>query len=71
MKELKLTVAKRDELKLVFYPGDILPALGAHDNVLIPRGPAIGAPRLVMAEEVARLMGHPVGQRLRLESRPG
>ena len=34
VKELKLIVAKRDELKLVFYPGDVLPAfLGAHDNV--------------------------------------
>ena len=62
VKELKLTVAKRDELKLVFYPGDVLPAfLGAHDNVLILSGPAIGAPRFIMAEEVARLMGHPVG----------
>ena len=62
VKQLKLTVQKRDELRLVFYPGDILPTfLGKHDNVLLLSGPDIGAPRFITAVEVARLMGHPVG----------
>ena len=45
VKELRLSVAVRDELKLVFYPGDTLPTfLGRHDNILVLSGPAIGKP---------------------------
>ena len=59
---LELSVADRDELKLVYYPGDVLPTfLGRHDNVLVLSGPAVGEPRFITATEVARLMGHPIG----------
>ena len=59
---LELTVTDRDELNLVFYPGDVLPTfLGRHDNVLVLSGPAVGEPRFITAVEVAKLMGHPIG----------